>query len=560
MAEPTILLPRPPRGLPALLAVAASLAGLVCGCLERRTENKRDALGDSCSSCHGDPTRRGDALLRAAPPRDLLGATDSAYPGVGAHALHLNPGETHAALACVECHTVPEAVTSPGHADDAAPAELHFGPLARAHEHDPSYDPIARRCNDSYCHGPAEAVWTEPRDSAAACGSCHGLPPPTPHPQSNRCAVCHGDVVDAQNHIRAPELHVDGQVESSLPSCAGCHGKGDEPAPPFDTQGNSSVSHIGVGAHAVHLSGGGLARPLACGECHLVPKKAEDPRHADGLPAEVELTGVATTDGRTPTWQHATATCADSWCHGPGPGDPGASPRWTERAALGCASCHGAPPPAPHPQMNECSLCHGEVVAADGSIIDPSRHVDGVVDVKLEARCTGCHGDLNPAPPKDVSGADDTSRRGVGAHQTHVLGTRRSRAVPCGECHHVPSEVLSPGHLDTAGPAELSFTGVAAAFGATPGYANGSCKDTACHGAVFPDGHASGGTLTVPQWTTVDGSQAACGSCHGLPPPRPHPYHAEDCGRCHEDAALDGKSFLHPELHVDGVVTFTRPR
>jgi predicted CxxxxCH...CXXCH cytochrome family protein len=133
----------------------------------------------------------------------------------------------------------------------------------------------------------------------------------------------------------------------------------------------------------------------------------------------------------------------------------------------------------------------------------------------------------------------------------------RSRAVPCNECHQVPTRTLAPGHIDTALPAELDFSGVALAFGAVPKYSAGSCKDTACHGAMFPGGHASGGSLTTPNWTTVDATQAACGTCHGLPPPRPHPYYSDDCGRCHEDAAPDGKSFLHPERHVDGIVTFT---
>jgi predicted CxxxxCH...CXXCH cytochrome family protein len=90
-----------------------------------------------------------------------------------------------------------------------------------------------------------------------------------------------------------------------------------------------------------------------------------------------------------------------------------------------------------------------------------------------------------------------------------------------------------------------------------PSYAPGSCRNTACHGGSFPvRGHDSGGTLTTPNWTVVDGTQAACGTCHGLPPPRPHPYYSEDCGRCHENMSPDGKTFLRPELHVDGVVTF----
>ena len=69
---------------------------------------------------------------------------------------------------------------------------------------------------------------------------------------------------------------------------------------------------------------------------------------------------------------------------------------------------------------------------------------------------------------------------------------------------------------------------------------------------------ASVAVVTTPEWTRVDGSQATCGSCHGLPPPAPHPYYAEACSDCHENVAADNVSFLRPDLHVDGVVTFER--
>jgi hypothetical protein len=194
----------------------------------------------------------------------------------------------------------------------------------------------------------------------------------------------------------------------------------------------------------------------------------------------------------------------------------------------------------------------------DVTIIDRARHVDGVVDVDVDPSCTSCHGGENPAPPSDVSGHLATTFPGVGAHQAHLTAGERARAVPCSECHVVPLDPLAPGHIDTPLPAELAFSGVATAFGAAPVYEGGTCGQTACHGAVFPDGHHSGGTNLTPQWTQVDGSQASCGSCHGLPPPRPHPL-PTDCSQCHEDVASDNQSFVHPELHVDGIVTFTVP-
>ena len=144
----------------------------------------------------------------------------------------------------------------------------------------------------------------------------------------------------------------------------------------------------------------------------------------------------------------------------------------------------------------------------------------------------------------------------MGAHQTHVLGTEHSRAVPCGECHQVPEETFEPGHLDSEAPAELTFAGAAIANDATPRYENGRCHDTACHGAKFEGDHRSGGTNTAPLWTRVDGSEATCGSCHGLPPPPPHPNSdVYPCHACHFNVADDDRSFLRPELHVDGKVT-----
>jgi predicted CxxxxCH...CXXCH cytochrome family protein len=213
----------------------------------------------------------------------------------------------------------------------------------------------------------------------------------------------------------------------------------------------------------------------------------------------------------------------------------------------------------PHPQVSNCSNCHAAVVATDDStIIDRARHVDGIVDVDVNPNCSSCHGGENSAPPRDISGHEATSFAGVGAHQSHLQTAGRARAVTCGECHAVPEQPLSAGHIDSPLPAEVELTGVAASFGAKPAYEQGTCNQTACHGAVFPKGHQSGGSNVAPQWTKADGSQAKCGSCHGLPPPRPHPY-PTNCSQCHEDVASDNVSFVHPELHVDGIVTFTVP-
>jgi predicted CxxxxCH...CXXCH cytochrome family protein len=530
---------------------------LVPGCLERRDEPKSNAELTRCTSCHGDANRPGDYLRRAAPPKDLMQQTIPGYPGVGAHEIHLNASSTHAALACNECHVIPDAVETPGHADDGPPGDVTFGAIAKTGDRKPTYDPATRTCQSSYCHREAWAVWTEPRESTEACGTCHGLPPKAPHPQSDRCYACHADVIDAERHIIAPARHVDGVVDYTASDCKVCHGNDENAAPPLDTLGNSDVSAVGVGAHQVHLSGGANSRPLACKECHVVPDKVEDPMHVDGLPAELIFTGVARARNHSPAWNESHATCGGTYCHSPSPAEMRDSPVWTQEKRLDCASCHGLPPALPHPQADNCVSCHSAVVASDNrTIVDKNLHVNGVVNVSVNGSCTNCHGGTNPAPPVDTTGNTMTAAPGVGAHQTHVLGTERSRAVPCKECHTVPQRVLDPGHLDSALPAELTFSGAALAHGATPEYVNGTCQSTSCHGAVFPDGDPSGGTNTTPTWTRVDGSQTVCGSCHGYPPPPPHPNPGNPCHNCHADMAEDDLTFTHPELHVDGVVTY----
>jgi predicted CxxxxCH...CXXCH cytochrome family protein len=214
------------------------------------------------------------------------------------------------------------------------------------------------------------------------------------------------------------------------------------------------------------------------------------------------------------------------------------------------------PPPAPHPQLSNCALCHGAVIDEAGLITDRGRHVDGVVDVAVPMACNACHGDATgAAPPADLMGNVLTSFPGVGAHRSHLEGSGIARKVACGECHLVPAEVLVFGHLDTPPPAEVIFSGVAKAFGASPAYDGVTCTNTFCHGDDFVLGHDSGGLATQPLWTLVDGSQKQCTSCHALPPPPPHPPGPSFCSDCHTGFGVT-LQVLDPDSHVNGVVDF----
>ncbi len=195
-----------------------------------------------------------------------------------------------------------------------------------------------------------------------------------------------------------------------------------------------------------------------------------------------------------------------------------------------------------------------------GACTDFSSGVDqGPPCVRLDLSCTDCHGDRatdDPAPPRDTHGESDPSLISVGAHQAHLGPSSWHAELSCDQCHAVPAAVSDEGHID--GEAALTWGDLAAANGAVPMFdrASASCEGVYCHGSTL----LPGGDNLSPTWTAVDSNQAACGSCHGLPPASPHTQSA-DCGTCHGaviasfDVAEPASSvWANPGLHIDGVV------
>jgi len=77
----------------------------------------------------------------------------------------------------------------------------------------------------------------------------------------------------------------------------------------------------------------------------------------------------------------------------------------------------------------------------------------------------------------------------------------------------------------------------------------------ACHGG-FPGGNSA----NKPHWTRVDGSQAACGTCHVLPPKTGRhsavfgKHSSFGCSVCHEGMVNDTDTALvATSQHVNGV-------
>jgi len=171
---------------------------------------------EACTSCHG-----GVDNTTGAPPTGLRGETSTSQLAVGAHTIHLEGGSLADAFACSECHIVPTSLLSPGHWAPDSVAEMTFSALATG----TSWDRTAATCSNNYCHGDFAGgytgnapVWTG--SNQAQCGSCHDAGT-TPSDLGGRhyrhviqrslsCYECHFSVVDVNDSIVGPDLHVDG--------------------------------------------------------------------------------------------------------------------------------------------------------------------------------------------------------------------------------------------------------------------------------------------------------------------------------------------------------------
>jgi len=215
-------------------------------------------------------------------------------------------------------------------------------------------------------------------------------------------------------------------------ACTQCHGSPGDPAPPRSVLGDTDTASVSVGAHQAHLRGGALRGPIACEECHVVPTSIESPGHMGSAHAPVIFGPLATTGGAQPAWDHDTATCSSTYCHGAtlasgsnttAGGAPPLVPRNTapiwnvvDGTQAYCGACHGLPPDtgqhAYHAGLGrDCDLCHDRPYSTKTDVgppaVDPVRHMNGIKDVPLvnwdpnvmksgstteRGTSTGCHG------------------------------------------------------------------------------------------------------------------------------------------------------------------------
>jgi hypothetical protein len=235
--------------------------------------------------------------------------------------------------------------------------------------------------------------------------------------QKQDCRVCHGsDLKGGSAGVSCDGCH----TPNWRTTCTFCHGgaNGDTTGlPPRDIDGELDPTKISFPAHQAHASGR-ITSVLACTQCHKPNLDVLSPGHifTDGTPgrAEVFLAGGLSPQG---TYDTATKTCANNYCHGTGRSNGTIA---FDAAPRTCHDCHAdITTPAAWNTMSgdhakhlriggtvNCTTCHNGTVKTDPLVIsDKTRHLDGKRNIQFNAdaagitydvntrRCTGsCHG------------------------------------------------------------------------------------------------------------------------------------------------------------------------
>jgi hypothetical protein len=445
------------------------------------------------------------------------------------------------------------------------------------------------------CHGTAFDGGT----SNVSCYGCHASYPHVSGWQDPATPTSHGEYLKAKQWGTAEckSCHgTDFAGGSSRVACTGCHATYPHKAEWADTSAGSHGAYLlaGMGqitdcarCHGAAYDGG--TSNVSCYGCHaLYPHVSgwQDPAtltsHGKYLKAKQWGTAECKSCHGT-DFAGGSSRVACTGCHATYPHSAAFAPAGGHTAYM---TAHGYP-------YAQCQTCHGSAYAG-GAVVNVSCsstgcHEEANGTPKSPEACNTCHGtfraaandSLSAAPPLDVSGNSSTSSRGVGAHARHLVSGTLGRAVQCQQCHTVPATVFAPGHLGSGPPAEIVFSGTLAAlptangaFIPLPAYDAGAlkCSDTYCHGswrvskASAPAGRQFAyldslmtGAGFAPVWNQSAG-QAACGSCHGLPPAghlgsTSPVFPINSCSGCHYDVDING-NIIDPAKHINGKINY----
>ena len=232
--------------------------------------------------------------------------------------------------------------------------------------------------------------------------------------------------------------------------------------------------------------------------------------------------------------------------------------------------------------LKQCQSCHA--VNYTGGTTGKTCLSSGChTSSKGPEECNTCHGDFSNKdriePPRDLSGGIVDTLRGVGAHSKHLRNNVLGNIVECAECHKIPVKYFDAGHVDTDLPAEIIFgklASITTAADKKPSYSAStiSCSNTYCHGnfTFYRDSAATarryaytsdkmvGANRTV-KWNKVDGSEIACGTCHGKaanpndPSPEGHLSSSlTACVFCHAGVVDNTGKIIDKTKHINGKV------
>ncbi len=207
------------------------------GCNDCHSSPPSNHFPGACTTCHREANAIGTALTGG--PLHMNGKVDvgdgtnacgachgsgsDPWPTTAAHSAHKSPSLT-SPVECASCHVVPTSIHSPGHLDGVVQVKLSGRAVDRGVS--PSWN--GQSCASVACHGaglvntPAVVpTWTDPSGAAAACGSCHGIPPEQ-HTASTSCnrSTCHGAEVSISPlgvpsiSAAGKSLHINGAIDS----------------------------------------------------------------------------------------------------------------------------------------------------------------------------------------------------------------------------------------------------------------------------------------------------------------------------------------------------------
>jgi len=258
---------------------------------------------------------------------------------------------------------------------------------------------------------------------------------------------------------------------------------------------------------------------------------------------------------------------------------------WNDPAS---ASFHGKYIMAHQWDLSACTRCHAQTFSGGTSGVSCASsgcHIDDQGTLKSPLACNTCHGQFSApaadtvsfAPPRSIAGDSSVNSPGVGAHGEHLVVGDLGRLVKCQECHTVPSQFSSPGHIAAGGRAIVAFHGSLSALATegglvpAPAYesATNRCDNVYCHGDfrltkaaaptqyqyIFADSVMEGENYS-PLWNGGS-TEGKCGSCHGLPP-KGHlaPLSLTTCGNsgCHFGVVDADGNIMDPGKHINGKI------